>query len=308
VSWFETSASIRKVGAAGYALAAILLATLAGCQPVPQPFAHTGKATNPIAIPQSDYAGVTILPIPGLSGSRAHSLSVAMADELLAHDIIAGPNSSNQRSRFLQGGLSQKALGGDRLEIKVLWDLTDRNGKILGSHETSRRFSKSAWSKGGRSVITPLVKGPALEIARLIKGESDDEADKSRLSLYVWPLEGAPENAAGPLRQAMENALKKRNYRVADSLDGAKLIIAGTIELGPQSAEPRPIRIVWSVMSPAGKELGKLTQKNSLPRQAMENRWGVLADIIADNAADGLSDVVVRLPRNALLSREKPAK
>lgn len=287
---------------------AALLVILAGCQPAPLPFAHKAKTVNPIAVPELDYAGITILPIPGLAGPLAHSLSVAMADELLAHDIIAGPNSSNSRSRFLQGGLSQKAVGGDHLEIKVLWDLTDGNGKILGSHETSRQFTRNAWSKGGRSVIAPLVKGPAVEIARLIKGENGTGTDKSGISLYVWPLDGAPETAAAPLRLAMENALKKRDYRITDSLEGARLIIAGTIELGPESAEPRPIQIIWSVMTPAGKELGKLTQRNTLPRQAMESRWGVLADIIADNAADGLSDVVVRLPRNVLISGEKPAK
>ena len=290
------------------ALLGAMFTVFIGCQPVPQPFAHKEKTVNPIAIPVSDFAGVTILPIPGLSEALAHSLSVAMADELLAHDIIAGPNSSNLRSKFLQGGLSQNVVPGDRLEIKVLWDLTDGSGKILGSHEASQLFSRIAWSKGGRAVLAPLVKGPALEIARLIKKESGNGTEKSQISLHVWPLEGAPENAAGPLRLAMENALKKRDFHVTDTLEGAGLVIAGAIELGPETADPRPIQIIWSVMNPSGKELGKLTQQNALPRQAMDNRWGTLADVIADNAAGGLGDLVVRLPRNVLLSREKPAK
>ena len=110
------------------------------------------------------------------------------------------------------------------------------------------------------------------------------------------------------MRRAMEAALKKRNFRIAGTLDGAGLVIAGAMELGPENVEPRPIRITWSVLDTAGKELGKLTQQNTIPRQELKKRWKIIAVVIADNAAGGVSDLIVRLPRDALRNNEKPAK
>ena len=106
----------------------------------------------------------------------------------------------------------------------------------------------------------------------------------------------------------MKIALKKRNFRIVDAVEDDGLVIAGSIEFGPENVEPRPIRIIWSVQDTAGKELGKLTQQNSIPRQELENRWQTLAAVIADNAADGVSDLVVQLPRYALRKGKIPGK
>ena len=105
----------------------------------------------------------------------------------------------------------------------------------------------------------------------------------------------------------METALKKRNFRIVDVLDDARLVVAGSIELGPKNAEPRRIRIIWSVMNTSGQELGKLTQENSLTQREMDQQWNTLATVIADNAAGGVGDIVVRLPRKVLENEEKRA-
>jgi hypothetical protein len=169
-------------------------------------------------------------------------------------------------------------------------------------------FSRNDWINGGRNVLRPLVRPAAAELAKLVKGDTGPSAAKSRIALHVWPLDGVPDKAAAPLRHAMEAALKKRNFRIAGALEGAGLVIAGAIELGPENVEPRPIRITWSVMDTAGQELGKLTQQNAIPRQELEKRWKTLAAVIADNAAGGVSDLVVRLPRNVLGNDENRAK
>ena len=290
------------------ALGAALYLIVAACQPVPQPFAHPDKATNPVATPSSDFGGVTILPISGLPDDQARDLSTAMAVALLKRGIIAGPDSSNQRSKFLQGAVTQKAAGGAETRVTVMWDLFDGNGKILGSQESTRAFARNDWVKGGQNLLHPLVRTAATEMANLVKGENDQTTTKSRISLHVWPVDGAPDKEAALLRHAMEAALKKRNFRIADALEGAGLVIAGAIELGPENAEPRPIRITWSILDAAGKNLGKLTQQNTIPRQEMENRWKTLAAVIADNAAGGVSDLVIRLPHNVLGNVENPGK
>jgi len=308
VSWSDQYRYRAFYTAAKTALTVALYLIGAGCQPVPQPFAHPERTINPIVIPSSDFAGVTIPPISGLPDPMARGLSNAMAEELLAHEIIAGPDSTNRRSKLLRGAVTQKAAGDARTRVTVRWDLFDGGGKILGRQEMTHTFPRNDWVKGGQNVLRPLVKAAAAELAKLVKGDNDPSAAKSRMTLHVWPLDGAPDKAAAPLRHAMEAALKKRNFRIADALEGAGLVIAGAIEFGPENVEPRPIRITWSVMDTAGQELGKLTQQNAIPRQELEKQWKTLAAVIADNAAGGVSDLVVRLPRDILGSDENGAK
>ena len=305
--WSEKQRLRRFRRLAHFGLIMALYGAVAACQPVPQPFAHPEKSVNPVVVPSSDFGGVTILPISGLSDDRARSLSTAMAIALLSHGIIAGPDSSNVRSKFLQGAVSQEAAGRGRTRVTVIWDLFDGSGKILGTRKTTRTLRQDDWTNGGQSLLRPLVAASAAEMAKLVRDENGQSA-QSRITLHVWPVEGAPAKAAGPLRRAMELALKKRDFYIADALDGAGLVIAGTIELGPDNADPRQIRITWSVLDTAGTELGKLTQRNAIPRQEMEKRWNSLAAVIAENAAGGVSDLVVRLPRNVLRNDEKPAK
>ncbi len=308
MSWSDQYRHRSFYAAAKIALTAAIYLIVAGCQPIPQPFAHPERAINPIVTPSSDFAGVTILPIQGLPDLMARGLSIAMAEELLAHEIIAGPDSTNRRSKLLQGAVTQKAAGGARTKVTVMWDLFDGSGKSLGRQKTTRTFPRNDWDNGGQSLLRPLVKVAAAEVAKLVIGENDQATAKSRMTLHVWPVGGAPNKTAAPLRRAMEAALKKRNFRIADALEGAGLVIAGTIELGPESTEPRPIRITWSILDTAGQELGALTQQNAIPRQEMENRWDSLAVVIADNAAGGVSDLVVHLPRNLLRNDDNPTK
>jgi hypothetical protein len=286
----------RFLSAAKFSLATIVIVFVAGCQPLPQPFAHPQETINPTVIPSPDFAGVTILPIPDLPEQMAHDLSMAMAKELLAHEIIAGLNSSNQRSKFLQGGIIQIPIDNGRTKVTAIWDLTDNTGEILATQETTQMLSSKGWKSGSQATLYPLVKGPAAAIAGLVKGQ---DSQSSLTNLHVRPLDGEPTAARAPLQHEMEKALKRRNFRIVNDLETAGLVIAGAIELGPETIEPRPIKIVWSILNPSGQEVGKLTQQNTLQRKMLEHGWKTLAPLIADSAAGGVSDLVIRLPRNS---------
>lgn len=281
-----------------------------GCQPLPQPFAHAEDTLNPVATPSPDLAGVTILPISGLPGPVADSLSTAMAKELLLHEVIADTTYGNRRSKLLEAVVRQASPdpGGPQARMVVTWVLSDRKGKVKGRHRMAGTLAPKDLHDADQTPFREEVRAAAARIAGLVKGDADGLAGQSPVSLHVWPLDGAPDGAMSPLRHAMETALKKRNFRVTDGLEGAGLVIAGVIELGPEEAEPRPMRITWSVLDPAGQELGKLTQQNSVPRLMMEKGWKTLAAVIADNAADGVSNLVVHLPQEVLRSGGNPGK
>jgi hypothetical protein len=110
------------------------------------------------------------------------------------------------------------------------------------------------------------------------------------------------------LRQAMETALRRRDFAVTTSLDGARLVVAGALALGPANGDQRPIEITWSVLDTGGQEVGKLTQRNAVPQAALTSGWRALASVIAENAASGVSDLVRRLPPEALQGESKGGK
>lgn len=308
MSWYDRNrfAPIRRP--AKFYLVPILFVLVAGCQPLPQPFADPEKADNPIVVPTSDVGGITILPIAGVTDEKERALSAAMTDALLAEGIIAGPDSSNLRSKFLQGAVTRTAAEGRRARYTILWDLFDGSGKLLKSREMSAVLPANYWLPDERRSLRGLMKNAAADIARIARGDDEESADKSGIALRVAQVTGGSDNAAVPLRHAMEAALRKRHFRITDASSPAGLVVAGAIELGPEDAEPRPIRITWSVLDRDGKELGKLTQQNTIERRELENRWDSVAAVIADNAAGGLSDLVVRLPPEILQNREKTAK
>jgi hypothetical protein len=293
---------------AKYCLTTLLYFAVAGCQPVPQPFAHPEKSINPIVVPTGDFGGVTLLPVSGLTYERGRGLTAAMTDALLSQGIIAAPDSSNQRSKFLQGAVTKTAADGTGTRVTIIWDLFDGGGKFLGSREATLALPQNYWLKDNKKTLRRLVKGVAAELAQLVRGENDGATAKSRIALRIGIVKGVSDKATTSLRRAMEDALKKRNFRISDAFEGTGLVITGAIKLGPENADPRPIRIIWSVLDPAGKELGKLTQQNTIPRQELEKKWNSLAVVIADNAAGGVGDLVVQLPRNVLGSDEISAK
>lgn len=308
MSWSDYYRRRPNYTADKLALTVALYLIVAACQPLPQPFAHPEKKINPIVAPSEDFGGVTILPISGLTYERGRSLSAAMTEALLSQGIVAGPDSSNQRSKFLQGAVTQTAPEGARTRVMIIWDIFDGNGKFLGSRESVLSLPEYYWLERERKILQGLVKDVAADIALLARGKNDQATAKSRFALHVGKVKGALDKVTDPLVHAMEVALKKRNFRIADPLDGAGLVIAGAIELGPENTEPRSIRITWAVLDADGKELGKVTQQNAIPRQLLENNWNTLAIVIAENAAGGVGDLVVQLPRNVLRNAENPAK
>jgi len=62
------------------------------------------------------------------------------------------------------------------------------------------------------------------------------------------------------------------------------------------------------VLDASGRELGKITQRNSVPAAELAGDWRTLAAIIAENAAGGISDMVQRLPPEALRKAENLPK
>lgn len=289
-------------------LASLLALLTAACQPLPQPFAHGEKAVNPGAAPTSEFGGITILSISGMTKAKSVALSQALADALVARDILAGPGSSNPRSKFIQGTASVQTAGPKRTNVSIVWDLFAPDGTLLGTRTVVRTVSTKAWRDGDPATMKRLAANSGKPMATLVRQTIGDASSGGTIALHVGSMDGVSPNDSLSFRRAMSSALKRRNFTIMPKPTGAKLIIAGHLKLGPETSVPRPVEIVWSVFDQGGKELGKLTQRNTVTPGTLKSGWKALAGVITDNAAGGVGDLIHRLPPDALKKRAKFGK
>lgn len=289
-------------------LALLLALACVACQPLPQPFAHAEKAVNPAAAPTAEFGGITILSISGMSKGQSMALSQALADGLVARNILAGPGSSNPRSKFIQGSASIRVLDRRRTEVTVVWDLFAPTGNLLGTRTVSRTVSSTSWRDGNPQTIKRLGTGASAPLADLVRHTIGEDRTGSAIALHVRAVDGVSSRDSLSFRRALSSALKRRKFAISEEPGGASLIIAGRLKLGPKNTTPRPVEITWSVLDQGGKELGKLTQRNTVTPHILKSGWTALAPVIADNAAGGVGDLVLRLPPEALKKRPKDRK
>ena len=284
----------------------MLILGLAACQPVPQPFAHRSGSDSHVIEPPMEIGGIAVLPVSGAPDAASRALADALAEALTEHEIPAARGGGNRRSKFVQGTATTRPAADSRIAVDIAWDLFDGSGTVLATRRHAGTLPVEDWQGAGQAAMRSLTRGVAAEFATLINGPPDETATAAAaLPLHVWPVDGGPAGDDALLQQAMEAALRRRDFAVTPGLDGARLIVAGALSLGPVEAGQRPIEITWSVLDTYGHELGKLTQRNAVPTAALTSGWKALATVIAESAAGGVGDLLRRLPPDAL--RTAPA-
>jgi hypothetical protein len=267
---------------------------LAACQPKPQPFAPTvAERSNPL-LKLPDHAGVVVLDIDGAPEQTASRLPQAMIEALLARNIPAWPISGNRASYFLQGGTTAISLGRDRVQITLDWDLVDPTGRQVGRHSLSLKTRWKDWRAGSTDMINALATKSAAGIAAFMQDDApeDTAARIKRIPLYVTAVVGAPGDGKNSLRLAMAAALRRAKLKIINQKNDRAIEISGMVRIDPARNNQQNIEITWSVRAPDGKEIGKLTQRNTIPAGSLDKAWGETAFMIAEAAIGGVIDLL----------------
>jgi hypothetical protein len=81
---------------------------------------------------------------------------------------------------------------------------------------------------------------------------------------------------------------------VQDTATGADFIVHGTVKLVPIPGDQQRVEIQWSVATPGGDERGRVVQLNNVPAGSLNGYWGDVATAVAQEAAGGVRDVILR--------------
>lgn len=297
-----------------------LLAALAACEQLPQPFqpakpptvfANLSSQSRIAVLPPQAADGVASL--PGNSQRATEILAQALEDE----GLLATPGHANGKMRRLKT-VVRRVDDGEAAEtqetVEVEWTLLDPNGFLIGN--TAERFTlpAAAWEAGKPEMLQEIAAAAAPRVAAFLHGPEKPQAATTEAStgpetkeedgipgfpgarLVVLPIEGAPGDGGESLRRALERQLSLAELPTADSPSTGDLVVRGRVALRPAGQAMQQVTIVWTLEEAGrGGTLGEVSQANRVPAGSLDGAWGPAAEGVAEGAADGLFDLLDRL-------------
>ena len=270
---------------------------LAACQPLPRPFA--AHELNPL-LERPENAGVVVEDISGLPPELAREYRDAVVAALQEAGILASAGPGNGASFRLKGvgSMAPTARESDPARGSVSWELTDASGRRLAGLESAARLRTGAVARENRSAIASLVREIAdgLEVSALAAAEPGPTPAASP-PVIVLPVDGAPGDGRDTLQRALGLALRDRGVRVTTidaKADPKAILVHGDVAVAPVPPNRERVDIAWTVRWADGRELGRVTQSNTIPAGLLRGRWGQIARAAAAGAADGVAALIER--------------
>lgn len=267
---------------------ALLAASLAACQPVPQPFSHVETGSGvPLELP--DSGGIVVLEPAAAPPATAAALAEAMAASLAALNVPAGTGSGNSQSHFLQGSVED-----DGRNAAILWTLYDPQGTIVDTVRQSIEGTPvDAWARAEPALMRRLADAAAPQIAALVQDAVPDE--NLQPALVIGGVTGASDAGNRQLGTALRRHLAAFGQKIAETPGPQAVSVVGTVTVDPPAGGQQRVTLLWRVVDAAGVEVGRISQANPVPAGSLDGTWGNIADFAAQAAAEGIAALVRRI-------------
>ena len=276
------------------AAAAALL--VAGCQPLPHPFADDVPVRGSPILTLRDSASVTIAPIEGMPRATAEKLGPAMASALQEREIAASDKTASIGSYELVGRIQEMPPSQGKAALVVLWELRDPSGRRIGERAERTEAPADDWDAGSEDAVARLASASAAQVAALLEDEAPSEAEiGGRTRLAIGAITGAPGDGDRALVNSITEILKKQDLAiVSDPQATADLVLDADIAVGKPKGGKQNVKIVWHVRRKDGAEIGTVGQENDVPAGLLDGAWGDVAYMVAVSAQDGIMELVAR--------------
>ena len=273
----------------------MLAPLLAGCtgdpQSVFQPMAPFG---NPLLDPGL-RGGINVPRIDGLpltATDTGADLAEAVVNALRAAEIAALETSAVKGRYALLGQFDPRSDVAGR--VAVNWRLVDDKG------EEVRRFVTELAGDPAEKWIRVMADATVAAINRYVMDvEGLPPPPEEMPKLTIVAIDGAPGVGGRALASALEYHLKQAGFIVSDTVADQGALILGRVSLTPSKVpgaalSRETLAFAWTVMRPDGNEIGTIEQANDIPKGMLDQPWGDLAYIIAEGAAEGIVDLLLK--------------
>jgi hypothetical protein len=278
------------------AKAAAAVALLAGCQPLPHPFADDAPRKGSPMLALRDSASVTIAPIEGTPRATAEKLGPAMASALQAKEVAASDRTASLGSYELVGRIQEMAPSEGRAALVAVWELRDPSGQRLGERTERLEAPAADWGEGKEDSVAQLAAASAAQLLALLQDDTPTQAEVgARTRLLIDNVAGAPGDGGEALAGAIAEVLKKQDLAIVnDPQAEADLVLTAEVHITQPQAGKQHVKIVWHLRRKDGAEIGTVGQENDVPAGLLDGAWGDVAYAVAVSAQDGIMELVAR--------------
>jgi hypothetical protein len=307
---------------AGWVLAALTAATIAGCG------GGGGSMGGLLSGAGSLFAGspkIALAPVIGAPEQITSELSQALVVSGNDRNLTLMPAGAEGANYTLRGYLlaSPERRGS---KISYIWDVTDAEGtrvtRVSGEETVARGSRSNPWRGVDASVIRSIANKTTSQLAaELPGGRSASSASAASTpaaapaaapaataaaarpvpppkpsGVVVAPVQGAPGDGSRSLTTALKKKLYADGVKLANGSSRNVYTVKGIVKLTDAGGGREKIRIDWRVLDPSGKRLGTVSQQNTIPKGSLNGPWGAIANAAADAAADG---IIKLLPKSS---------
>lgn len=263
------------------ALALLLL--VAACGEMPQPFRHEGL--NPSVAPPGPRSVMVRAPDDGPSGA---GLAGAIVKRLAEQDIPASTRSATAGSWVLAAEPE-----GRGATLALRWLLAPPDGEPPASF--TQTLPAGVWEKAGAATLNRMADEVVAHFGPALHGVDPDApaAPPPRVPVVrIEPLAGLPGDGNTALAGAMRRILDRMGMRLVEDDAQADFRVQGRISITADAGGQDLLAASWTVISPAGEELGTANQQGPVPKGRLNGVWGSLAGDIAAGGADGVAQIL----------------
>jgi hypothetical protein len=275
----------------------LLLALLpAACGELPEPFrGNPGATARVLALPPTPRLAVPMPRTALLSDDAANSFAASLATALQTQEVPAVAGPAQQGDWRLD---TTATLRGD--SVMPIYKVLDPTGKERGESDGAP-VPTADWANAAPTTLSTAATQAAPNIASLLTSIQTAIQHADPNSLYnraaridVPSVTGAPGDGNLALTTQLRTLLAKLGPTVQDTKANADFIVQGQVKMVPIADNQQRVEIQWIVTTPTGDERGRVVQLNNVPAGSLNGYWGDIATAVAQEAAGGVRDVILR--------------
>jgi hypothetical protein len=299
---FEYNGFVQRCGMNFRHLAvALLLLVASGC------------ATPGIDTVSSSSGGLPSIAVQAPVGLPP-AMTARLGDQLitaLQRRSVSMASRPDSPAQFKLQGFCSAADSGNSTAIACVWDANGQDGaraqRIVTEETVSGSSPANPWSVVNDATLDRIAESVGEKIAAWVPKASSGTSGgggfnlptlqglglsgRSSQSIALVGVSGAPGDGNQALSRAIATALRSRDIAVT-SVNARSYRLTGTVAMADAGSGEQSVTIEWALADPGGASLGAVTQRNRIPRGALDGPWGPTADTSATAAAKGIVDLL----------------
>ncbi len=287
----------------------LLAAFLSACGTLPQPFRGAPGATA-LRLAQPPPARLAVTPPTDalLTDAGAATYATALAAGLQDREVpaVAGPAQKGD----WQVVTHAQARGAT---VVPSYAVIDPKGEDLGRAEGAP-VPIAAWASGDEATLKASAGAAGPSIAQLleriqaVRMQTDPNSLYNRpAKVFVADVTGAPGDGNVSLTTQIKRALTNGGEMVQDTPAGADFTVRGQVRAVPVAGGMLRVEIQWRMSDAAKHDLGMVLQLNEVPPETVTGYWGEVALKVAQEAAGGVKETILKQSGRAATPADAPA-